>query len=543
MSDKSGKSESSCSERQTLNKIKSNSGSLTTAKALTKTQHSSKTKLVESTDNCVPKVDAQNVTAGSESEQFRNQPSPTLETEEIFKLSSTPEATTSSPYLEEAIMSSPLPTRSDSSLLRIKTQIRQAKAVEAGETMRRTSEAEDQIDSDNDSGDTNTSLDNSTRSISGSRMFLNELPRHANEILQRSKSELEKPGNLKREIRESVISGLYTLYEMVLKLSDSRMLHMLEANKQKLNVSKESERLTQRHARFMHETLGQYALLKECVDKLQRETESMRMIMSYDLCTAITETKHEVTTVRHEMSSTSCISNQIKTLEEELRLLRKEAESQRHTITKELASTSLTAELQEIRSAINDIKSKWWSLFPGLPTVSTEQEKSQEEQVQGISQELRQEFHQLKTQFQEDITDLRSEISQISQEIAKLRKCPADSLITSVQASVEELRRETRELQDTTVESAAPIRMAIEGLRNEVRSQSIIDRANTEDKNQDNSLQGQRKPEKALTQKQTVVKPYLPPRSYSEVVAKPNFSIMVESADPRNTSDDFIKQL
>ncbi|CAG4934829.1 unnamed protein product [Parnassius apollo] len=85
--------------------------------------------------------------------------------------------------------------------------------------------------------------------------------------------------------------------------------------------------------------------------------------------------------------------------------------------------------------------------------------------------------------------------------------------------------------------------MAIEGLRNEVRSQSIIDRANMEDKNQDNSIHGQRKPEKAFTQKQTVVKPYLQPRSYSEVVAKPDFYIMVESADHRNTCDDIIKQV
>ncbi|CAG4953486.1 unnamed protein product [Parnassius apollo] len=80
------------------------------------------------------------------------------------------------------------------------------------------------------------------------------------------------------------------------------------------------------------------------------------------------------------MSSTSCISNQIKTLQEELRLLRKEAESRRHTITKELASTSLTAELQEIHRAIYNIKSlKWGTSFPEFPIVSTELEKSQKE--------------------------------------------------------------------------------------------------------------------------------------------------------------------
>ncbi|CAG5010825.1 unnamed protein product [Parnassius apollo] len=176
----------------------------------------------------------------------------------------TPEAASPLPKLDEAITSSPVLNRTESSLLRIKTQIRQAKSVEVQEAARRLSEAEDPLDSDCDSKDTNTSLD------------------------------------------------------AVLKLSDSRMLHMLEANKQKLNVSRESERLTQRHARFMHETLGQYALLKNLIEKLQKETESMRMILSYDLCTAVTETKREVTTVKQDISMSSSVTNQLKILLEEL---------------------------------------------------------------------------------------------------------------------------------------------------------------------------------------------------------------------------------
>ncbi|CAG4938971.1 unnamed protein product [Parnassius apollo] len=151
----------------------------------------------------------------------------------------TQEPFTISPNLDEATTSSPVLARSESSLLRIRAQIRHAKTVETKDGLRAMSEAEDTAESDVDSGDTNTSLDASTRSISGTRMLLNELPKHANQVLQRAKTDLEKSGNLKREIRESVVSGLYTLYEMILKLSDSRTLHMLESNKQKLNVSRE----------------------------------------------------------------------------------------------------------------------------------------------------------------------------------------------------------------------------------------------------------------------------------------------------------------
>ncbi|CAG5006633.1 unnamed protein product [Parnassius apollo] len=109
-----------------------------------------------------------------------------------------------SPKLGDAT-SSPVLSRTESSLLRIRTPIRQAKAAEAQKTLKATSEAEETGESDVDSGETNISLDASTRSIGGSRMLLNKLPRHANEILQRAKADLEKPGNLKKEIRENVV--------------------------------------------------------------------------------------------------------------------------------------------------------------------------------------------------------------------------------------------------------------------------------------------------------------------------------------------------
>ncbi|CAG4930260.1 unnamed protein product [Parnassius apollo] len=258
----------------------------------------------------------------------------------------------SSPNLDEATSSSPVLSRTGASLLRIRTQIKQARAAEAKEALKTLSETEDTAESDIDSGDTNTSLNTSTRSIGGNRMLLNDLPRHANEVLQRTKAELEKSGNLKREIRESVVSGMYTLYEMVLKLSDSRILHILESSKQKLNVSRESERLTQRHARFMHETLGQYANLKENVEKLLKETESTRSIVSYDLCEAVTATKKEIINVRKDLTLGSSISSQMQFLMEELKQLRANTDALKNPTRQEIDLSRFAEELQELRQAV-----------------------------------------------------------------------------------------------------------------------------------------------------------------------------------------------
>ncbi|CAG4958248.1 unnamed protein product [Parnassius apollo] len=386
----------------------------------------------------------------------------------------------SSPNLDEATSSSPVLSRTGASLLRIRTQIKQARAAEAKEALKTLSETEDTAESDIDSGDTNTSLNTSTRSIGGNRMLLNDLPRHANEVLQRTKAELEKSGNLKREIRESVVSGMYTLYEMVLKLSDSRILHILESSKQKLNVSRESERLTQRHARFMHETLGQYANLKENVEKLLKETESTRSIVSYDLCEAVTATKKEIVNVRKEITLGSSISSQMQFLMEELKQLRANTDALKNPTRQEIDLSRFAEELQELRQAVRELtkdrvipQTQSSEHSPEIPN----QEMLSEKHHKKFIEELQDHISEIKAQITAEVAELRHEILKITRDVKGITDASFNSQLPSVQANLEELRRETRELRDTTVDSAAPIRVAIESLRKELKNQPGVNEA------------------------------------------------------------------
>ncbi|CAG5006971.1 unnamed protein product [Parnassius apollo] len=398
--------------------------------------------------------------------------------ERAVEESDTPDLLSSSPNLDEATTSSPVLARPGTSLHRIRTQIRQAKAAESRDALKAVSETEDTADSDVDSGDTNTSLDASTRSIGGNRMLLNELPRHANEIFQRTKAELEKSSNLKREIRESVVSGLYILYEMVLKLSDSRMLHMLESNKQKLNTSRESERLTQRHARFMHETLGQYALLKEDIKKLQKETESTRLILSYDICEAVTATKREVVNVKNEISTGPPIKDQIQALTEEFKLFRGNIDSLLKQFRQESGSTHLVEELRELRRVFNEYGlRKEPTQPPCSPLTQDFRDQESVEQQHRKTELLHQQVVDLRMQLNAEVAEIREEINSMSKDIKELTVASSNSPLPSVQANLEELRRENRELRDITVDSAAPIRLAIESLRKELKNQLYVGEA------------------------------------------------------------------
>ncbi|CAK1601508.1 unnamed protein product [Parnassius mnemosyne] len=437
----------------------------------------------------------------------------------------------SPPKLDEATTSSPVLTRTGSNLLRIRTQIKQAKAAEI---LRAMSEAEETGDSDVDSGDTNISLDASTRSIGGSRMLLNELPRHANEILQRAKADLEKSGNLKREIRESVVAGLYTLYEMILKLSDSRMLHMLESSKQKANVSRESERLTQRHARFMHETLGQYALLKDSIEKLQKETESTRLIVSYDLCEAMTATRREITNIRSDTNLDSNLANQLRIITEEIKQLRGDMMSSHKPVTLEERQFPIAEELGELRRITQELSTKTkQSMSPnrGEETIRIEQ-------LAKTTTELQQHITDTKVHLTADVQELKKEVHTISQDIKSLAAICSSSSFPSVQASLEELRKDTKELRDTALDSTAPIRVAIESLRTELKQRTDIE--GTELRGFSH-LPGEHYTERYQHTLMLQQKKF--PRSFSEVVAKPNYPLIVESIDPRRTSDDVIKQI
>ncbi|CAG5048592.1 unnamed protein product [Parnassius apollo] len=449
----------------------------------------------------------------------------------------------SSPNLDEATSSSPVLSRTGASLLRIRTQIKQARAAEAKEALKTLSETEDTAESDIDSGDTNTSLNTSTRSIGGNRMLLNDLPRHANEVLQRTKAELEKSGNLKREIRESVVSGMYTLYEMVLKLSDSRILHILESSKQKLNVSRESERLTQRHARFMHETLGQYANLKENVEKLLKETESTRSIVSYDLCEAVTATKKEIVNVRKEITLGSSISSQMQFLMEELKQLRANTDTLKNPTRQEIDLSRFAEELQELRQAVRELtkdrvipQTQSSEHSPEIPN----QEMLSEKHHKKFIEELQDHISEIKAQITAEVAELRHEILKITRDIKGITDASFNSQLPSVQANLEELRRETRELRDTTVDSAAPIRVAIESLRKELKNQPGVNEADFTGNN--SQLKGDDINDYEKRDQATVFKHKSFTRTFSEVVMKPHYPVIVESADPRNTSDDIIKQ-
>lgn len=122
-------------------------------------------------------------------------------------------------------------TRHSSPVLRIATQIREAKMAECAERARNAGEP---LDSERDGGELGCSLDDRSMCMVGADGggLLCDLPQQANKVLQSAKTALESSGNLRRDIKEALVGSLHTLYEMILRLADSRGRHIMDKQKQ-----------------------------------------------------------------------------------------------------------------------------------------------------------------------------------------------------------------------------------------------------------------------------------------------------------------------
>lgn len=115
------------------------------------------------------------------------------------------------------------------------------------------------------------------------------------------------------------------------------------------------------------------------------------------------------------------------------------------------------------------------------------------------------------------------DIKHVREELSQLKTLP-QQMPQPEKGKMDALRREIiKELQDTTVETCAPIRTAIEKLRQEVRRSEEHTDTTKHGANTSHVDKGK--------------------QSYAEVLQTPRYSVIIESIDPRLSSNDVVKQV
>ncbi|CAG5006386.1 unnamed protein product [Parnassius apollo] len=131
-------------------------------------------------------------------------------------------------------------------------------------------------------------------------------------------------------------------------------------------------------------------------------------------------------------------------------------------------STHLVEELRELCRVVNE-----YGLRKEPCSALTQNFRDQEsvEQQHQKTELLHKQVVDLRMQLNAEVAEIRDDINSMSQDIKELTAASSISPLPSIQANLEDLRRKNRELRDITVESAAPIRLAIESLRKELKNQ------------------------------------------------------------------------
>lgn len=167
--------------------------------------------------------------------------------------------------------------RTESALLRIRAQIRAAAQATQERSLHNAPEPED-IDKETESSVSDTSV------VAGGAVH--DLPRLADTLLQRTKTRLEEQGDLSKELREAVCDGLHGLYEMILKLADSRNRHIIEKEKIRCRYEQLLVKQEARHVAALEKIqLAHQDGLKEildCIKQTHKEAESSRWL-AYDI--------------------------------------------------------------------------------------------------------------------------------------------------------------------------------------------------------------------------------------------------------------------
>ncbi|KAI5633718.1 hypothetical protein NE865_13551 [Phthorimaea operculella] len=370
---------------------------------------------------------------------------------------------------------------------------------------------------------------------------------------------------------------------MVLRLSDSRALHMMEAQRAKNEQATHIKSQAIHHSKMLQKNLKEFHSFKSELQKLSNNQEAIRAILARDLCEPLTELRKRTIDNGAIMNS---VSSRLQDLKNTPTLVSEIAVMQRKPIGEDNIQTSREeAMIQELRMIHQDLarlertvqNNTYTQKVLDVPTLEPE----------GIREAFRDVLATTRPTPDLDLsplislglknieltTDLDKKLPTIiQQEVTKATK-PHKS-------SVDKLREEVSILKDTMIEVNTPTRTALEELRKELKSnvnsnvksgpvrdeilkalyeyhdtqiqelqekEGVCNLISPKDLQYHKSYNPQTIPSTHEKEK------YEPPlakarqdehtRTFAEVLNRPRYPLIIESADPRHTSNDVAQKI
>lgn len=443
----------------------------------------------------------------------------------------TPELVTSTPLQRDVLdQHSRTYTRSESALLRIQTTIRAASAARTADKTRTMSEP---AEIEKDGSELCSSFDDRSQCSVGAEGggLLSDLPRLANATLQSAKTALESSGNRRRDIKETLVGSLQTLYEMVLRLADSRNRHMLE--RQRAIVAHERRLASLESANTRN--------LRAVEDRARREAAEHRKLLD--------------TIAKDVAAQRSLFVTDFQECLERMRACRETSQT-----SKERAPADRPEHLTVIQGALDEIRA---SLVVKTRTDEGLERETLVTEIRKLRAELqatlsaagalgsrastysgtKEQFNELKTSLSNEMGQVVLKLEAMDAKLQQLGETTSNAPVVARLGKMEELlQSNARELRSTTIEGlervseeiAASTAMQYTGLN--LREEFARELESLPAALEDDKDEGWQRVGKTRRRDRKSAEPTSMTHIRSQ--GPPRHTVIVESVDPRHTSDD-----
>ncbi|CAK1594229.1 unnamed protein product [Parnassius mnemosyne] len=353
----------------------------------------------------------------------------------------------------------------------------------------------------------------------------------ANDFLLAGKEALEKAGNMKRECKQEVHDCLQGLYETVLSLSDSRSRHRLALEQERSRAAKELVRVERAHTKQLTELQSTYTqrlkVIQDIMHETQKSTEAIRGWLNYEMDDPI-KAIYKIKQVIYEIST--------KTSKEPPTCIADEHLKQGQTHNSE--------ELASIANQVNDIMEKIKELDSDINVFKNN--VADKESIEHIALALN-------SWKDPRIDDIASNISNVKHTIQDMQTralnvtSPQSTSIDSISTAIEpvlfridKITEDIKELRDYGVSQSAfqnnsglGTELAIAEIRDKLNHLETCNCSNITNKTTES-------PKNVVIKEQQAARQI---KSYPEALTSPRFALVVESSDPRHTSEDVVNTI
>lgn len=360
--------------------------------------------------------------------------------------------------------------------------------------------------------------------------------KQANIHLQKGKAALEAAGNMKRECKLTALDCMHFLYETILSLAESRARHINNLEKERTRHAVELVRVERAHSkelkRMWEHSVSELSLARTDISGTLKEAKEIRLWLGYETekpFRGITEVGQAIRELDRSIQLGTVSSKEGGPDESsKFDVIRSEMSK----LTTHIGNVS--SQLDILRRTVETLLEKASMALEVKPEAQPQQLLDRSEIRTVVHEEISESGtkHELGP-ILELCGDTQATVLTISNELRDLRASTNTKEITEALSSkMDDIKRDLSDLRDTAVETTSPIRLAVESLRQEIRSQEPI------------LEPGTMRPQQPLSSTPVANSGVgTLGTSYKEALLRPRYPIMVESADPLHSSSDVVQNL